>query len=244
VIDQAFNPFIPPLLRELGYESISCIQALGRRGWSEVRENFIGIREKWAPWRGILEYLSFVELARVRLKALPTGKAIGGLHLLSARYESVALIFFAQATLDQVAVWLTQDMKLKVAGSKRQLHKKEFRSALSVSGSKGAGIAASLDRYAQYLLELEQFRQIWIHSLPGGANGFMDRAPDQGGIPEIAVPIDPTIAEVPQAKYYEQVQRCREQNGGRWLYPIAEFADRFAEGTKSLTLSVLDGATN
>lgn len=185
-----------------------------------------------------------MELARVRLKALPTGKAIGGLHLVSARYESVALVFFARATLDQTAAWLTHGLKLKVAGRNRQLHKREFRSALSASGLKGAGIVASLDRYSQYFSELEQFRQTWIHSLAGGAAGFSDRALDQGGIPEIAVPIDPTIDLVPHAKYYERVQRCRQQNGGRWLYPIGEFADRFAEGAKSVTLSVLDSATS
>lgn len=216
---------------------------MGQQG-AEVRQDFIGVHENWAPWRGILEYLSFVELARFRLKALPTGSGIGGQHLLSARYESLALIFFAQATLDQIAAWLTRDLKLKVPGRNRQLHKEDFRSALSNSGLRGAGIAASLDKYEQYFSELEKFRQTWIHSLAGGAAGFSDRAPDKGGIPEIAVPIDPTIPEVPHAKYVERVQKCREQNGGRWLYPIGEFADRFAEGTKSVTLSVLNAATS
>jgi hypothetical protein len=184
-----------------------------------------------------------VELARIRLKSLPVGRSIGSDHCQSARFDSLALVFFAQATLDQIAVWLKRELKLKLNGKHTQLDKSEFLSSLAGSGQLGRDVADRIRPNHDFLKELQKFRQIWIHSLAGGAAPFTDKAPDQGGVPEIKVPIDPDVCTGPHNGFVDRVESCRDQHGGRWLYPISEFADRFSNGAKSVSLSILDSAT-
>jgi hypothetical protein len=134
-----------------------------------------------------LEYLSCVEFARHALKALPQGIEIGSVHKPAARYHAASLIFFSQATMDQIAVWLKREVPLVINGRKCQLHKGELMTALIRKSQ--TGLVEVLRKNGGFLQEVERFRQTWIHSLAGGASGFMDKPPDQGGVPMLAVEV-------------------------------------------------------
>jgi hypothetical protein len=232
---EALTLLLPPYLRSLGYESESAIQLLR----TVNVDSSARVTPSWISWRGIFEYLSCVEYARAVLLSLPSGGQIGGDVAVPARFAAAALVFFAQATLDNIAGWLTNELSLAIKGSHRQLHKNNFKSALS-SAHGGKQIVEVIGRHSNFLKDLERFRQAWIHSLAGGANLYADRPPDQGGIAEIAVPMDPAIDSfAPNQGYLRRIEACRERNSGRWLYPIAEFANRFGDGTKMVCLDLL-----
>src|SRR6516165_5790594 len=102
--EEESNFFVPPLLYLLGYARLQSIKELGRRG--TVPGSFLGIRQAWGSWRGIFEYLACAEYARHLLHNLAQSKQTGGLTGLAGRYDAASLVFFGQATLDNVAAWL------------------------------------------------------------------------------------------------------------------------------------------
>ena len=116
-------------------------------------------------------------------------------------------MFFAQATLDQIAAWLNQELKLKLNGKHTQLDKSEFLNGLAGSELLGREVADRIGSSRDFLKELQKFRQIWIHSLAGGAEAFTEKAPDKGGVPEIKVPIDPAIYSGPHNGFVDRVEK-------------------------------------
>lgn len=225
--------FLPPYLTQLGYGSIDAFYELGNRAVFEGEDQIIEC-PTWKPWRGILEYLSCVEFARSELHQLPHGKEIGSIDVVPARYNSASLVFFAQATLDNIALWLSNHLSLNVKGSDCAFHKTKFRENLVQYDSRFSGF---IDNNSEYIEKLEKFRQEWIHRLSGGASVFSNAAPsDPDAKVEICVPIEPSInLNGTDGKHYlKKVENCRKRNGGRWLYTIDEFADYMADGCKSL----------
>ncbi len=218
MIPEGFNVFVPPYLNMLGYQNIDCVAELGKRG--AVLRDMIRIRQKWAAWRGILEYIACVEYARRLLKEVAQSGRTDGLLGLAVRYNSASLVFFGQAALDNIANWLSRRLSLKkLKGSHCQLHKKSFQDALEAV-TDGHGIIEAVRRHDKFLAELEKRRQIWIHSLSGGANAYIDKSPAEGGIGFFAVPLDPSISSFPEidmGEYARRVQVCRDANSGECL---------------------------
>jgi hypothetical protein len=240
VIPEGFNVFVPPYLNVLEYQHIDCIAELGKRG--AVLGDSIGIRQKWAAWRGILEYVACVEYGRCLLHEVVKSKMTGGIVALAARYNAASLVFFGQAALDDVANWLSRRLSLKVKGSHCQLHKKGFQDALIEGTIKGRTIVDAVRRHQKFLTDLARYRQIWIHSLSGGANVYGDKSPAEGGIGFFAVPLDPAISafpEVDMGEYARRIQVCRDANSGEWLEPLENFANRFTDGVKAVCLDML-----
>jgi hypothetical protein len=231
--------FLPPYLTQLGYGSIPSIIALADRAIFEGEEQ-IKECKTWKPWRGIFEYMCCVEYARYELHNLPQGRAIGSKDVVPARYNSASLVFFAQATLDNIAVWLSIQFNIPVKGSDCAFHKNKFRKALTELDQNYETI---LNRNLPYIFELEKFRQEWIHRLSGGASIFSDASPgDPNAKIEIRVPIEPSINMhgTSGKSYLRKVENCRRRNAGRWLYSIREFADLMADGCKSLMIDLLE----
>ncbi len=102
---------VPPYLQMLGYADLPEIRKLANRALT-VTPDGINHDPIWISWRGLLEYVCCVEHAREMIKRLPTGHAIGSVDVIPAQYHSAALVFFAQATLDNLAVWSSQYLHL------------------------------------------------------------------------------------------------------------------------------------
>lgn len=230
--------FLPPHLSQLGYGSIDVFVELGDRAITEDSQTVIDSKT-WKPWRGILEYLSCVEFARHELHQLPHGRSIGSKDVVPARYNSASLVFFAQATLDNVALWLTNQLSLNVRGGDCAFHKRRFQEALIAYDQ---GFSAFIANNINYICELEKFRQEWIHRLSGGAKVYSNTNPsDPEAKIEICVPIEPSINVFSNNEklYLKKVENCRKRNSGRWLYTIDEFADLMADGCKSMICELL-----
>ncbi len=213
--------FLPPYLTQLGYGSIPSIITLADRAIFEGDEQ-ISVCKTWKPWRGIFEYICCVEYARYELHHLPEGRAIGTNDVVPARYNSASLVFFAQATLDNIAVWLSNQFDIPVKGSHCAFHKNKFRKALTELDLKYEAI---LNKNLPYISKLEAFRQEWIHRLSGGAAILSNVSPaDPNPKKEICVPIEPSINMhgTGGKSFLRKVENCRKRNCGRWLYPIKE----------------------
>ena len=230
--------FIPPYLSNLGYGTVDVFKELGNRA---VRLDGQSLKEctTWKPWRGILDYLCCVEYARNQLHTLPSGRAIGSINVVPARYDSASLVFFAQATLDNIALWLSGELDLDVKGSDCAFHKNKFKVKLVEYHS-------NFDRLFNdnetYISKLESYRQEWIHRLSGGASIFSNSSPsDPVANVQICVPIEPSInSHGTSGKHYlKKVENCRKKNGGEWLYTIDTFADLMADGCRTLVEDLL-----
>ena len=232
---------LPAYLHSLGYADHPSIRELARRAVS-VSAEAIQHDAVWSTWRGIFEYLSCVEYARISIKALPVGRAIGSVDIVPARYHSASLVFFAQATLDNLAVWTSGRLKTEIKGSECAFHKAKFRQALSVYAP---AAAKSVQDHEAFVVKLESYRQEWIHRLAGGAQLFSDKAPSEPSATiQIMVPINPSIGQHLQnpESYLRAIARTRTNNGGRWLYPVDEFAEEMGNGLKSFVLVYLEAA--
>jgi hypothetical protein len=204
------------------------------------KESHIEQNPVWFGWRGIFEYLACVEYGRSLLVLFPTARQLGSQHELPARYCSTSLVFFAQATLDNIAVWIAKMFSLTVKGSNCALHKTKFRNELS---SHCQALVSILVSHDQFIKELHNFRMEWIHRLTGGAQIYSDKAPDDPTAKIcLAVPINPAINsfEMHRKRYLQMVEECRASNAGQWLYAIDEFANKVADGTKTLAVDLLD----
>lgn len=232
---------LPPYLQSIGYAEFPQVRELSNRAVTVTAEG-VQHDQVWSPWRGILEYMCCVEYAREVLKALPEGRVIGSANVVPARYHSASLVFFAQATLDNLAVWTSKRLNLAVKGSNCAFHKPKFLQALAASAPT---TTASVQHHAAFVFKLEAYRQEWIHRLSGGAQVYSDKSPsDPNAKIEIMVPINPSVGQFEHdAKaYVRAVERTRTNNGGRWLYPVTEFAEELTEGLKSFLLCFLAAA--
>jgi hypothetical protein len=230
---------VPHFLVERGYEEIPAVQSLEQH--VHVHPKFSWTEPRWWPWRGIFDYLSCVEFAREFLHTVPTGRELGGGWILPVQYHSVSLVFFAQAGLDNIAVWLRDEFKFKAKGSDCAFHKHKFLAGLT---EKAPAIAQAIEAERKFLDRLNRYRNEWVHRMSGGARIYSDKPPsDPTAQIQVLIPIDPTMDQhLPSNfdKYTEQLERTRKANAGREFYSAAEFADLIADGTKRTMLSVLE----
>ena len=229
---------LPPHLHSLGYFAHQCVIELGRRA-VVIKTDRIDFDPKWFLWRGIFEYLSCVEYAKYILKSLPTGSDVKDMHGLPAKYNSASLVFFAQATLDNMAVWMSKQFSINSKGSNLAFHSKSFIKELNLVDN---DIGIIIDKHIKFINILKNYRTEWIHRITGGADVYSDRSPnDSACIAFLAVPINPKINhyEGTGSHKFKMIQECRDLNGGKWLYSIGEFADMIGNGAKEFTLDIL-----
>lgn len=233
--------FIPAYLQSLGYAEFPEFRELSNRAITMTAEA-IHYDSTWWPWHGILEYACCVEYARQMLKNLPSGRALGSVDVVPARYHSASLVFFAQAALDNIAAWSSQRLNLSVKGSDCAFHKTKFNQALTVLVP---NVAATINSHAPFVAKVGSYRQEWIHRLTGGASIYSNKSPSEPDAEfQIMVPINPAISHYSHngETYVRAVARRRTNNDGIWLYPVAEFADEFADGLKAFLVSFLSAA--
>jgi|SRR5580700_647064 hypothetical protein len=229
--------FVPPYLQNLGYAELPEMRELAVRAQTITDKVILG-DPLWFRWRGILDYVCCVEYARQNIKALPSGSALGSVDQVPARYHSISLVFFAQATLDNIAVWICDRLNISLTGSDRSFHKAKLKAKLL---SYAPSLAAVTIKHAAYFAKLDNYRKHWIHFLTGGAAFYSDKNP---GLPNVRIgvmiPINPAVfLYTDQAAFSKAVERTRTNNGGEWLYPIADFADEFAGGLKDFLIEFL-----
>jgi hypothetical protein len=224
--------FLPPYLQTLDYANLPGICELADRAMT-VTVEAIHCDSAWSAWQGIFDYVSCVEYARENIKGMPVGGAIGSVDVVPARYHSASLVFFAQATLDNLAVWSNSRLNLDVKGSDCAFHKSKFKQALA---AKVPSMATALEASEPFFLKLESYRQEWIHRLAGGARVVSDMVPSALDAQfQIMVPINAADGghEHDPKAYLKAIARTRTNHGGRWLYPVAEFADEFTDSLKA-----------
>jgi hypothetical protein len=227
---------LPPYLHSSSYATASQLRDVAERAYT-LKDEAIYSDPVWSWWRGVLEYVACVEFAREAVKALPTGREIGSHEAFVAQYHCASLVFFAQATLDNMAVWLSQVLNLEVSGSNCAFHKAPLKKAL---GERSTPLAAALLPHEQFIEDLERYRQAWIHRLSGGARVYSDAPPSESNAEiQIMVPINPSVDDFgldPKSRL-RRIARARTNNKGKWLRPVGEFADSM---TDSLRVFLLD----
>jgi hypothetical protein len=229
---------IPPDLRALGYDEIPVIAKLNEMSYVN-EETHIQPVYPWAGVRDILEYVTCIEFSKSRLLDLPTGRALGSINVTPARYDSASLVFFAQATLDNLAVWLNETYSLGMKGNNASFYKNEIKSKLNEQHNDFGSV---LDEYADFIQNLNSYRMEWLHRVAGGAQIYSDKSPSEPGANiSIQVPIDPIIPSLASdpKKYRKRIQKVQSKNKGKWLMPIDEFAVYIHGNTKDLLIKML-----
>jgi hypothetical protein len=230
---------LPPDLRALGYGEIPIIIKLNEFSYVHTEDHIQPVYP-WAGVRDILEYLTCVEFAKSRLLTLPTGIALGSIHVTPARHDSASLVFFAQATLDNLAVWLNEVFDLKLKNTDISFYKNRIKQKLQEHYFEFAQV---LEDYDDFIKNLNSYRMEWLHRVAGGAQIYSDKAPSESGARiSIQVPIDPVIPSLSSEpeKYLKKIREVQSKNGGRWLMPIDEFAIHIQSKTKELLLRLLE----
>lgn len=235
-----------PNLRDLDYNDNDAIIALNRQ-YAKIDpiEPILHISLKWKDWKGILDYLACVEEARQLLKSFPSDKeSLYTMNQIEIKYHSTAMIFFCQATLDILAVWLKEAFNLdNVKNSNVAFHKEKFKEQLTLTANEFTPI---FDTKGDFILTLSEFRNEWIHRFSGGAMLTTDdNINDPNAIITIQSPITPRYFEADNDR--EKVEKmnafCIEKYG-KTLYRIEEYADIFADNTKNIVLEILQVALN
>ncbi len=204
-----------------------------------MKEGQILVRDRWKGWRGIFEYLSLVENARTQLLLIGS-KNTGSEYAFLAKYHSVALVVFCRATLDLTAAWLIGCFQLQRDRRNRAVGK-PLSSALRKSGR--LAVAQKIDDHSGFVKKLDQFRNEWVHRCHGGVHGFADKAPDQPGANlQLAVPIEPDLDPLTMThdQFAKRVAKCCQRNNGRWIMGVEEFANTFANSTKTVCIDLLE----
>jgi len=143
-----------------------------------------------------------------------------------------------QALIDNVAVWLCDAMPLSVSGGERHFLSVPFMRELR---RKQPTADEEFGKHRGFIEEVNQYRQVWIHTISGGAIPTSDIDPFAN--PETAqrflgVPLDPAI-QPDQENYRKRVEQCAKRNDGRYLYRIENFTSRTFEGASAFYLGWL-----
>ncbi|MEJ6476985.1 hypothetical protein [Pseudoalteromonas piscicida] len=234
---------LPSDLSAIGYGDIPIIKKLNELSYVKKEDCFQSVYP-WAGVRDIFEYMTCVEFAKARLLALPSGSKLGSAHITPARYDSASLVFFAQATLDNLAVWLKGVFDLDLKGNNVSFYKNQIKAKLVEHSS---DFEIVLDKYEDFILNLNSYRMEWLHRVAGGARLCSDRNPsEQASVISIQVPIDPVIPSLvfERQKYIKRIEKTKQKNGGRWLMPIDEFAENIQSKTKNLLIEILECTVN
>jgi hypothetical protein len=212
-------------------------QELADRAW-ETASGGVKQIQPWCRWQGLSEYLDCVAFADRMATEIPTGRALDLTHVTPGRFYSVAIVFFAQALIDNLAVWLCDASSLPVSGGDRHFLSRRFKRELA---KKWAHAAAVLTKHESFLEDTNKYRQVWIHTISGGAVPSADVNPFEYPDTEqkfLGVPIDPAV-QPHLGDYSKRAEECARKNDGRYLYPIGDFTLRLFEATTALYMDWL-----
>lgn len=230
---------LPSYLRQLGYEQSPTFSRLDTISYVDKGDHL----EPVVPWyqlEDVLDYLCCVELARHRLLSLPKGSALGSKDIVPARHDSASLVFFSQATLDNIAVWLNRTYTLGLRGTQVSFYKSRIAHLLA---DQDLEYVALLTARSVFIQRLNSYRMQWLHRLAGGARLFSDKVPsDPDANVSIQVPIDPAILSLrtDSRHYLERIEEVRGENHGEWLMPVDVFANYIADGTVGLVTGLIE----
>ena len=230
---------LPPDLQALGYYKIPVIAKLNELSYLH-KDDHIQPIYPWAEIRNIFEYVACVEYSKSRLLSLPTGRDLGSVNVTPARYDSASLVFFSQATLDNLAVWLNGVFELGLRRNNISFYKNQIKLLLN---KKHKDFGLLLNEYDDFIQKLNSYRMEWLHRMAGGARIYSDKAPSEPDANiSIQIPIDPEIPSLANdpKKYRKRIQRVQAKNKGRWLMPIDEFAKYIHGNTKELLIKLLE----
>lgn len=233
---------IPAFLRQLNYEQIPILSTIEQASYI-TDDDSIKMIKPWANVRDILEYIACIEFSKAQLKSLPTGKELGSHHLTPARYDSASMVFFSQAALDNMAVWLNKTFSLGIkSGNNVSFYKREIKPKLEEKNQRFSDI---LQNHEDFIMRLNSYRMEWLHRVAGGALLTGDAPPScPNSNLSIQVPIDPEIPKYSDnpKSYRRKIERTRQKNAGRWLMPVEEFAEHVSGTTTTIVIQLLEVA--
>lgn len=229
--------FVPVELQRRGFQHKAIFSELTDRGFAPTAGGSQLI-QPWCRWHGISTYLDCVAYADRVVKALPDGKDLNLGHVTPGRFYSAGVIFFAQAMLDNIAVWFCDALPLSVKGGDRHFLSSQFTRELK---KKEKSSHALLENHKAFVKEVNNYRQVWIHTLAGGAMPVAGTDPFTN--PDTAdkflgVPMDPAI-HIDDENYRKRIETCAAKNGGEYLYKIGEFTGIIFESASTFYLDWL-----
>jgi hypothetical protein len=229
--------FVPPELQRRGFQNRQIFSDLAACAFEPLPRGLKQI-QPWCRWQGLSQYLDCVAFADRSAKEIPTDSALSLEHVTQGRFYSVSIVFFTQALFDNVAVWLCGAMALPISGGDRHFLASPFTEALT---RKRAVAAEELSKHDAFVKYVNKYRQVWVHTISGGAIAISDRNPFQ--YPDSArkflgVPRDPAI-QPDQDSYMKRVEKCAKQNNGEYLNEIGDFTGRVFEGAAAFYLGWL-----
>jgi hypothetical protein len=198
--------FVPVELQKRGFLSRHIFVELADRALESTPQGVKQI-QPWCRWQGLSQYLDCLAFAHRSAKEMPKGNALTLEQVTPGRFYSVGIIFFAQALVDNVAVWLCEAMPLSVSGGERHFLSNLFKRELA---RKQPAATEELEKHDAFLREINKYRQVWIHTISGGAIPFSDVSPFEQpdrAQKTLAVPLDPVI-QPDQENWTERAKQC------------------------------------
>lgn len=220
--------FVPAELQRRRFQENPLFAGLANRAFKPMRDG-VQLAQPWSSWRGISTYLACAAFADRSAQTLPRGKDLNLEHVTPGQFYSAGVIFFSQAMMDNIADWLSDALPLSVKGGDRNFLEKTFTRELKF---RFPASSALLSAHDPFLNELNRYRQVWIHTLAGGAIPVADDDPfssPESASKFLGVPIDPAI-NPDEESYAKRAEQCAAKNAGRYLYEIGEFTSRIFEG--------------
>jgi hypothetical protein len=230
-------PFVPVELQRRGFHNRQIMWDPAARAFEPVPGGFKQV-QPWCRWQGLSQYLDCVAFADRTAKEMPTGRALTVEHATPGRFYSVGIVFFTQALIDNVAVWLCEAMSLKVAGGDRHFRSAPFKRELRAQQPVAREELAKHGAFVEYI---NKYRQVWIHTISGGAIPTSDVSPfesPQSARKFLGVPLDPDI-QPDRDNYMERVEQCAGQNNGQYLHKIEDFTGQVFEQATAFYLGWL-----
>lgn len=227
---------LPPYLIKIGYEEVKSIKTLTKLSYKE-EDGALYMVEPWYYWRDIFEYIACIEFAKKELYEIPTGKELRSIHILSARYHSASMIFYAQATLDSLVYWVCKFYNIELHRSQKVFHKESLQREIKKH------LPTFEDFYSDrstLVKEIEEYRNEWIHRISGGAKLYSDKSPEEPDANiRMMIPIYPKIDSYDINTKLEKIQKMNTEKGS-WLISLDEFSDKYGNGTVNFVLDFLE----
>jgi hypothetical protein len=230
-------PFVPVELQHRGFMNLEIFMDLAERAFEPVPEGVKQV-QPWCRWQGLSQYLDCVAFADRAARELPTGSTLDLTHITPGRFYSVGIVFFAQALIDNVAVWLCDAVSLPVGGGDRHFLSSRFTRDLV---RKLPPAHVELEKHRAFVAETNRYWQVWIHTISGGAIPTSDGNPFQHPETErriLGVPLDPAI-QPDQENYRKRAEECARKNDGRYLDEIGNFTSHVFQATSDFYLGWL-----
>jgi hypothetical protein len=202
----------------------------------------------WAEWREVFENLGMAHFAHDHLMQVEeyftaTNDQLQGSGQFGAfvKYHSACLVQFAQAAIELTAARIKDLFQLKIGlATEVTFHARRFKEACAAHSS----LLMFLDRNSSTIRKIKDYRVAWFHHLSGGAGKWSSSSPSFSDFRGMyGVQIDPKIIQLKQRggrEYWDAINRCKSENGGRWVYPLHEFANLIYDGSQRICLEALD----